>query len=50
VIELKDNGPGIPQEIIGRVTEPFFTSKEEGTGLGLSIAERILKEHGGFLK
>ena len=49
VIELKDNGPGIPQEIIGRVTEPFFTTKEEGTGLGLSIAERILKEHGGFL-
>jgi len=48
-ISIKDDGPGIPHEIVNRVLEPFFTTKEEGTGLGLSIANRILKEHGGHL-
>lgn len=46
-IRLSDDGPGIPATIIGKVKEPFFTTKEEGTGLGLSIADRIIGEHGG---
>ena len=46
-IRISDDGPGIPSTIIGRVLEPFFTTKEEGTGLGLSIASRIIEEHGG---
>ena len=46
-IRISDDGPGIPAAIIGKVKEPFFTTKEEGTGLGLSIADRIIGEHGG---
>jgi len=47
VIELSDNGPGIPESIRDQVLQPFFTTKEEGTGLGLSIADRIIEEHHG---
>ncbi len=47
VLRINDNGPGIPDSIIGKVMQPFFTTKEEGTGLGLSIASRIIKEHSG---
>ncbi len=49
VIKIKDNGPGIPEDIKEHVFEPFFTTKDEGTGLGLSIATRIIEEHGGRL-
>jgi signal transduction histidine kinase len=49
VIQVSDNGPGVPETIQARLFEPFFTTKEEGTGLGLSIAARIVKEHGGWL-
>ena len=46
-IRISDDGPGIPAAVIGKVMEPFFTTKAEGTGLGLSIAARIIDEHGG---
>ncbi len=49
VIRVSDNGPGIPQSILDKVFQPFFSTKEEGTGLGLSIAARIVEEHGGWL-
>ena len=51
VIEVSDTGIGIPPEHLARVTEPFFTTKEEGkgTGLGLAICKRIVQEHGGSL-
>jgi signal transduction histidine kinase len=49
VIQVSDNGPGIPESIQDKVFQPFFSGKEEGTGLGLSIASRILEEHGGWL-
>jgi len=49
VIWVSDNGPGIPQSILDKVFQPFFSTKEEGTGLGLSIATRIVEEHGGWL-
>ena len=48
-IQVKDDGPGIPEDNVKRVFDPFFSTKEEGTGLGLSIADRILKDHGGTL-
>lgn len=50
VVEVEDNGPGIPASIQDKVIQPFFSTKEEGTGLGLSIAARILEEHGGWLE
>ena len=49
VIQISDNGPGIPLSIQESVFKPFYSSKEEGTGLGLSIAFNIIDEHGGWL-
>jgi C4-dicarboxylate-specific signal transduction histidine kinase len=52
VISVSDNGPGIPQKIIDKIFQPFFTTKPtgQGTGLGLSLAYDIVKAHGGELK
>lgn len=50
VLEVEDNGPGIPEELQEKVLQPFFSTKEEGTGLGLSIAARIVEEHGGWME
>lgn len=44
---LSDNGKGIPEEIIGKLGTPFFTTKDTGTGLGLSVCFNILEAHGG---
>jgi two-component system nitrogen regulation sensor histidine kinase NtrY len=46
-IWIKDSGAGIPEEIRGRVFEPYFTSKTAGAGLGLAIVERIIFDHDG---
>lgn len=50
VIEVEDSGPGIPQGIISRVFDPFFTSRTEGTGLGLTIVHRIIDDHDGHIE
>jgi signal transduction histidine kinase len=50
VIEIEDNGVGIPSDVLSKVCSPFFSTKPSGTGLGLSIARRIAEDHGGTLK
>ncbi|WP_202920622.1 PAS domain-containing sensor histidine kinase [Urbifossiella limnaea] len=52
VVEVMDTGTGIPPELLGRVCEPFFTTKDEGkgTGLGLAICRRIVQQHHGTLE
>ena len=49
VIDITDNGPGIPPEIMDKVFIPFFTTKSEGTGIGLSLCKEIIRRHEGHL-
>ncbi|MBC7350251.1 MAG: HAMP domain-containing protein [Candidatus Aminicenantes bacterium] len=49
VVEIKDNGCGIPPEMVDRIFEPYFSTKEKGTGLGLAICKRIVEEHEGSI-
>jgi signal transduction histidine kinase len=48
-VEVADNGKGIPPEVLPKIFDPFFSTKEigKGTGLGLSISYKIVQQHGG---
>ena len=46
-VTVCDNGPGFPRELLGKVFDPYVTSKPKGTGLGLAIVKKIIEEHGG---
>jgi two-component system nitrogen regulation sensor histidine kinase NtrY len=50
IIDIVDNGIGLPKENRSRLLEPYVTTREKGTGLGLAIVERILEEHGGGIE
>ena len=51
-IRIRDNGNGIPQDVIDKIFNPFFTTKpaDQGTGLGLALSNDIVREHGGTIK
>ena len=47
---VRDNGPGVPDEIMPRLFDPFFTTKPTGTGLGLALIAKIVGDHGGIVE
>ncbi len=49
IIEVEDNGKGLPHEDRERLLEPYMTTREKGTGLGLAIVRKIMEEHGGSI-
>jgi len=49
-IELRDTGPGVPEDVRPRLFEPYFTTRSAGTGLGLAIAKRVIEELGGTIE
>jgi two-component system nitrogen regulation sensor histidine kinase NtrY len=49
-LTLRDNGPGMSEEIQERAFEPYFSTKKEGSGLGLAIVKRIINDHGGYIR
>jgi nitrogen fixation/metabolism regulation signal transduction histidine kinase len=50
VVTVTDNGPGFQPEMLGRVFDPYVTSKPRGTGLGLAIVKKIIEDHGGRIE
>jgi nitrogen fixation/metabolism regulation signal transduction histidine kinase len=50
VIEVDDNGPGVSEDIAGKIFVPFFTTKEGGSGVGLALARQVMTAHGGFIR
>lgn len=50
VIDVCDNGAGIPPDVLGRIFERFFSTKPNGMGLGLPISQSIIEHHGGTLR
>ena len=49
VVTVVDDGPGIPPDVLARIYEPFFSTKESGTGLGMAIVHSLVELHGGEL-
>jgi PAS domain S-box-containing protein len=50
IVTIRDNGYGMPKEILEKIGEPFYTTKEKGTGLGLLVSYRIIKNHEGSVE
>jgi two-component system nitrogen regulation sensor histidine kinase GlnL len=50
LVEVADSGPGIAEEVLGRLATPFFTTRPEGTGLGLALSRHWVARHGGTLR
>lgn len=47
---VRDNGPGVPEEILSNIFDPFVTTKTSGTGLGLALVAKIINDHGGVIE
>lgn len=50
VIDVRDNGPGVPAENVRKIFVPFFTTREGGSGVGLALARQVMIAHGGFIR
>jgi two-component system nitrogen regulation sensor histidine kinase NtrY len=50
VIDVIDNGPGVPDSLANKIFVPFFTTKESGSGVGLALARQVMIAHGGFIR
>jgi signal transduction histidine kinase len=50
VVEIIDNGPGVPEDIATKIFVPFFTTREGGSGVGLALARQVMIAHGGFIR
>lgn len=50
VVEVRDNGPGVPESIANKIFVPFFTTRENGSGVGLALARQVMIAHGGFIR
>lgn len=49
-LEIKDTGMGMEKEMLNRIFDPYFSTKDVGTGLGLPIAKKIIEDHGGSIQ
>src|SRR5262245_14112525 len=49
-LRVRDNGPGMDAETLGRIWSPFYTSKQTGTGLGLALTKKVVEAHGGAIE
>ena len=49
-LQVRDNGPGFPADVLPRAFEPYFTTRPHGSGLGLAIVKKIVDEHGGDIR
>jgi two-component system nitrogen regulation sensor histidine kinase GlnL len=47
---VKDNGPGVPEDLVPHLFDPFVTTKASGSGLGLALAAKIIGDHGGIIE
>jgi signal transduction histidine kinase len=50
LVRVRDRGQGMPPDVVARLGEPFFTTKERGSGLGIGISRRVIDEHGGKME
>ena len=50
IIDISDNGPGVPENLREKIFEPFFTQRADGTGLGLAIVKQTIHEHQGTIE